>query len=59
MVLIVLALVQPMAVPEVEAKRSSGRMPALFWLFAAALVLYGIGETMFGNWGTTLLVGQG
>jgi predicted MFS family arabinose efflux permease len=25
----------------------------------AALVLYGIGETMFGNWGTTLLVSRG
>jgi MFS transporter, FHS family, glucose/mannose:H+ symporter len=58
-VLIVLALLQPMAVPEAKAKQSSGRIPALFWLFAAALVLYGIGETMFGNWGTTLLVGRG
>ena len=28
-------------------------------MFAAALVIYGIGETMFGNWGTTLLVGKG
>ena len=58
-VLIGLALVQPMVVPEATAKQSSGRIPALFWLFAAALVLYGIGETMFGNWGTTLLVGRG
>ncbi len=33
--------------------------PSLFWLFAVALVLYGICETMFGNWGTTLLVGGG
>jgi fucose permease len=30
-------------------------VPRLFWLFAAALVLYGTAETMFGNWGTTLL----
>ena len=22
-------------------------------------MIYGIGETMFGNWGTTLLVGKG
>ena len=58
-VLIVVALLQPMVVPASKARQSSGRIPALFWLFAAALVLYGIGETMFGNWGTTLLVGRG
>jgi MFS transporter, FHS family, glucose/mannose:H+ symporter len=55
----VITLVQPMRVPEAQAKQSSGRLPVLFWLFAAALVLYGIGETMFGNWGTTLLVSKG
>jgi len=59
LVLVGLALVQPMAVPGPRAERSRGRPPPLFWLFAAALVLYGIGETMFGNWGTTLLVGAG
>ena len=30
-----------------------------FWLFAAALVAYGAAETMFGNWGTALLVDEG
>ena len=30
-------------------------VPPVFWLFAAALVAYGICETLFGNWGTTLL----
>jgi MFS transporter, FHS family, glucose/mannose:H+ symporter len=55
----VVTLFQPMVVPEAQAKQSSGRLPVLFWLFAAALVLYGIGETMFGNWGTTLLVSKG
>ena len=34
-------------------------IPARFWLFAAALVAYGAAETMFGNWGTTLLVDDG
>jgi MFS family permease len=34
-------------------------IPARFWLFAAALVTYGAAETMFGNWGTTLLVDDG
>lgn len=37
----------------------AGAVPGAFWLFAAALVAYGIGETMFGNWGTTLLVDAG
>ena len=59
LVLVVATLLQPMEVPETTAKQSSGGIPVLFWLFAAALVLYGIGETMFGNWGTTLLVGKG
>jgi predicted MFS family arabinose efflux permease len=58
-ILTVVALLQPMTVPESKTAQSSGRIPVLFWLFAAALVLYGIGETMFGNWGTTLLVSKG
>ena len=58
-VLIVMTLLQPMIAPNVSVTRSSDRLPALFWLFAGALVLYGIGETMFGNWGSTLLVGKG
>ncbi|HEX3980700.1 MAG TPA: MFS transporter [Acidimicrobiales bacterium] len=58
-VLVVVALVQPMVVPGTGSRHTGGRPPLLFWLFAAALVLYGIGETMFGNWGTTQLVGRG
>jgi MFS family permease len=58
-VLMVAAVLQPMALPNTPVMRSSTRVPVLFWLFAAALVLYGIGETMFGNWGTTLLAGKG
>jgi MFS family permease len=60
--LIVLAALQPMALPAApggESRPAKQRLPALFWLFAAALVIYGIGETMFGNWGTTQLVGRG
>ena len=65
LVLIGLTAGQPMDVPapgsgrtaRVEGARPG--IPPLFWLFAAALVIYGIGETMFGNWGTTLLVGKG
>jgi MFS family permease len=63
-VLIVLTLVQPMRLPESPAAagarkaRARPTIPALFAVFAAALVIYGIAETMFGNWGTTLLVSK-
>jgi MFS transporter, FHS family, glucose/mannose:H+ symporter len=63
--LIVITLVQPMDVPVPTGERvvrdgeARPQIPTLFWMFAAALVVYGIGETMFGNWGTTLLIGKG
>ncbi|MGO8862674.1 MAG: MFS transporter, partial [Acidimicrobiales bacterium] len=58
-VLFVVALVQPMDVPAGERQATKAAIPSLFWLFAGALVIYGVGETMFGNWGTTLLTGHG
>jgi MFS transporter, FHS family, glucose/mannose:H+ symporter len=63
-VLIALAVSQPMALPEAPGrptkdKAGRAKIPVLFWVFALALVIYGIGETMFGNWGTTLLVDKG
>ena len=58
-VLIVLTMLQPMAAAASKPTRSAGGIPKPFWVFALALVLYGIGETMFGNWGTTLLVSKG
>ena len=58
-VLFVVVLVQPMDVPTGERPAAKARIPALFWLFAGALVIYGVCETMFGNWGTTLLTGHG
>lgn len=64
-VLIGVTLVQPMTVPA-KAGGAPGQgvgsrtaIPTSFWLFAGALVVYGVGETMFGNWGTTLLVSKG
>ena len=69
--LMALTLVQPMELPSTGEPIPSGKkmtaagpagrpvIPTLFWVFAGALVIYGIGETMFGNWGTTLLVGKG
>jgi FHS family glucose/mannose:H+ symporter-like MFS transporter len=58
-VLLGLVVLQPMVVPRSGPSRPAGRIPTLFWLFASVLVVYGIGETMFGNWGTTLLTGKG
>jgi fucose permease len=64
-VLIGLVLVQPMNLPAPPGGRPTGsksdrtRIPALLWVFVGALVIYGVGETMFGNWGTTLLVDKG
>ncbi len=63
-VLIGVTAVQPMALPEssTAGKAASGSrpgIPALFWIFATALIVYGMAETMFGNWGTTQLVGKG
>jgi predicted MFS family arabinose efflux permease len=62
-VLSVLTLVQPMTLPGLPAvpaaRKTRSSIPSVFWVFAAALVIYGIGETMFGNWGTTELVSKG
>jgi predicted MFS family arabinose efflux permease len=64
-VLVGVTLVQPMGLPEKTGEKPTGesagraQIPASFWVFAGALVIYGIGETMFGNWGTTLLVSKG
>jgi FHS family glucose/mannose:H+ symporter-like MFS transporter len=58
-VLIATTAAQPMRLPAAEASTGRARLPGLFWLFAAALVIYGIAETMFGNWGTSLLTGRG
>jgi MFS family permease len=65
LVLMGLTVAQPMDVPAsasgqaAEVGGARPRIPTLFWVFAAALIIYGIDETMFGNWGTTLLVGKG
>jgi fucose permease len=60
--LALVALAEPLADPERGPHRAGSArapVPTVFWLFAAALVIYGIAETMFGNWGTTLLTGRG
>jgi fucose permease len=35
-----------------------GRLPPRFWLFAAAVFLYGIAETLNGNWSGPYLTGE-
>ncbi len=57
--LVVASALQHMVVPVSKGAAPRSGIPRAFWLFAIALVLYGIGETMFGNWGTTLLIGGG
>jgi MFS transporter, FHS family, glucose/mannose:H+ symporter len=58
-VLLGATLAQPMEAAVSPARRAHGSIPRFFWLFAMTLVVYGIGETMFGNWGTTLLTERG
>ena len=60
-VVLVVTLGQPLVAERSSAATGAPRpkIPRRFWLFAAALVAYGAAETMFGNWGTTLLVDDG
>ncbi|HXW36232.1 MAG TPA: MFS transporter [Acidimicrobiales bacterium] len=58
LLLVTIALL-PLRLSLEDAPSTGTRLPTLFWLFASVLVLYGVVETMFGNWGTTLLVGHG
>lgn len=48
---------QPPSVPAKPGARP-GRLPARFWLYAAAVLLYGIAETLNGNWATLYLSQQ-
>ena len=60
-VMVAVTLTQPLVAERPAARGGTTRppIPIAFWLFAAALVCYGVAETMFGNWGTTLLVADG
>ena len=53
--LLFVASAQRLVAEAAAQPRGRARIPSVFWLFAAALVAYGICETLFGNWGTTLL----
>jgi fucose permease len=41
-----------------DAAASGGGLPARFWLYAAAVLLYGVVETLCGNWATLYLATQ-
>ena len=41
-----------------EATASGASLPSGFWLFAAAVLLYGIAETLNGNWSGPYLTGE-
>lgn len=50
----------PPSAPDADGTApAQGGVPPPFWVFAGALVAYGVCETLFGNWGTTLLTGEG
>jgi fucose permease len=44
--------------PTGSERRTRGAVPARFWLFAAFAVLYGVCETMSGNWSTLYMTGS-
>jgi len=58
-VLFFAAMAQTLDAPKASRRARGRTVPASFWVFAIALVLYGVGETMFGNWGSTMLVERG
>jgi MFS family permease len=41
-----------------NAATPAGRLPARFWFYAAAVLLYGVVETLCGNWATLYLSTQ-
>lgn len=50
-VLLIVSTREPLKAPDSKAAASSwGSLPSQFWLFAAAVLLYGIAETLNGNW---------
>jgi len=50
---------QPLAATTGDASTSSSKgLPSQFWLFAAAVLLYGIAETLNGNWSGPYLTGE-
>jgi fucose permease len=58
--LLLASTTQPLDVPSgapTEASHAE-RLPRRFWLFAAAVLLYGVAETLNGNWSGPYLTGE-
>ena len=49
---------EPLEAATEEATASGASLPSGFWLFAAAVLLYGIAETLNGNWSGPYLTGD-
>lgn len=58
--LFAVALAEPLAVADAPAATSTGwrSLPRRFWLYAAAVFLYGLLETLNGNWAIFYLSGE-
>lgn len=56
--LLLVSAKEPLEAVAGEATGSGGSLPAGFWLFAAAVLLYGIAETLNGNWSGAYLTGE-
>jgi MFS transporter, FHS family, glucose/mannose:H+ symporter len=53
--LLAICLPQRLTVDTGPSRATRVRIPPVFWMFAGVLVAYGVCETLFGNWGPTLL----
>jgi fucose permease len=56
--LLLLSAKEPLEASVAADSSSSKRLPGGFWLFAAAVLLYGIAETLNGNWSGPYLTGE-
>jgi fucose permease len=57
--LLLVSVRQPLEAASSEAGASGSKsLPSRFWLFAAAVLLYGIAETLNGNWSGPYLTGD-
>jgi fucose permease len=58
LVLLLVALTRASLKQTHRAADSGGRLPPRFWIYAAAVLLYGVVETLCGNWATLYLFAE-
>ena len=56
--LLLVSSTEPLEAGTGKATAPGGSLPSGFWLFAAAVLLYGIAETLNGNWSGAYLTGD-